>query len=128
MARPPTKGAGNYSCCGTVFKATTSGAESPIYDFTGPPDAAAPNGMLVADHNLLYGAAMSGGKVCGVGYYDSGAIFAVSTAGAKHVVHSFSCKSIFEPSAGLFPLDHALYGSADEGGLAPYGSVFAFTP
>jgi uncharacterized repeat protein (TIGR03803 family) len=116
------------ACCGTVFKATTSGAESAIYDFRGSPDAAAPNGMLVADHSLLYGTAMSGGEVCGVGYYDSGAIFAVSTAGAEHVVHSFSCKSIFDPSAGLLPLGHAMYGTADEGGRAPQGSVFALTP
>jgi uncharacterized repeat protein (TIGR03803 family) len=122
------EGEGNYSCCGTVFKATTSGTESAIYDFKGPPDAAWPNGMLVADHGLLYGAAVSGGKVCGVGYWDSGAIFAVSTAGAEQVVHTFSCKDVFEPSAGLLPLDHTLYGTTNEGGDAPYGSVFALTP
>ena len=122
------EGAGNYTCCGTVFKATTSGAESPIYDFKGPPDAASPNGVLVADHNLLYGAATSGGKVCALGYWDSGAIFAVSTAGAEQVVHTFSCKEIFEPSAGLLSLRNTLYGTANEGSRAPYGSVFALTP
>jgi uncharacterized repeat protein (TIGR03803 family) len=111
-------------CCGTVFKTTTSGAESPIYSFKGPPDAGAPNGVLVADHKLLYGTSLAGGKVCPLGYWDSGTIFSVSTAGAERVVHTFSCKLIFDPSGGLLPLAHVLYGAAESG----YGSVFAFTP
>ncbi|HEY2473530.1 MAG TPA: choice-of-anchor tandem repeat GloVer-containing protein [Candidatus Cybelea sp.] len=108
-------------CCGTVFKATTFGAESAIYNFKGPPDASAPNGMLVTDHGLLYGTA-SGGESCG--YSDSGTIFAVSTAGAEHVEHTFSCKSQDEPAPGLLRLDRTLYGATFSG----YGTIFAFTP
>jgi hypothetical protein len=106
-------------CCGTVFKATTSGAESAIYNFKGPPDASAPNGMLVTNHGLLYGTA-TGGESCG--YSDSGTIFAVSTAGAERVDHTFSCYSASsEPSPGLLRLDRTLCG-------ATYGTIFAFTP
>ncbi len=115
-------------CCGTVFKATTSGAESAIYSFKGPPDAGEPWGTLVADHKLLYGTSLAGGKVCSLGYWDSGTIFAVSTAGAEQVVHTFSCKLIFEPAPDLLLFDHVLYGATYQGGSAPYGSVFAFTP
>ncbi len=115
-------------CCGTVFKTTTSGAESTVYSFEGPPDAAAPNGTLVADHKLLYGTSSAGGKVCSLGYWDSGTIFAVSTAGAERVVHTFSCKSIFDPAPDLLPFDRVLYGATYQGGSAPYGSIFAFTP
>jgi uncharacterized repeat protein (TIGR03803 family) len=115
-------------CCGTVFKTTTSGTESTVYSFKGPPDAAAPNGTLVADHNLLYGTSSAGGKVCSLGYWDSGTIFAVSTAGAERVVHIFSCKLIFDPAPYLLLFGHVLYGAAYEGGSAPYGSIFAFTP
>jgi uncharacterized repeat protein (TIGR03803 family) len=118
----------NGTCCGTVFKATPSGAESALYTFRGPPDAASPNGALIFDHNLLYGTSSAGGKVCPLGYWDSGAIFAVSTAGAERVVHTFSCKWIFQPELGLLPFGHAFYGSTERGGRAPYGSVFAFTP
>ncbi|HEY2473529.1 MAG TPA: choice-of-anchor tandem repeat GloVer-containing protein [Candidatus Cybelea sp.] len=112
---------GNGGCCGTVFKATTSGAESPIYSFKGPPDASAPNGMLVAEHGLLYGTA-SGGESCG--YWDSGTIFAVSTAGAERIDHTFSCKSAYDPMPGLLRLDRTLYGATFGG----YGTIFAFTP
>jgi uncharacterized repeat protein (TIGR03803 family) len=109
-------------CCGTVFKATTSGAESAIYNFKGPPDASAPNGMLVTDHGLLYGTA-SGGESCG--YSDSGTIFAVSTAGAERVDHTFSCNSAsVEPAPGLVLLDRTLYGATFSG----YGTIFAFMP
>jgi hypothetical protein len=109
-------------CCGTVFKATTSGTESAIYNFKGPPDASAPNGMLVTDHGLLYGTA-SGGESCG--YSDSGTIFAVSTAGAERVDHTFSCYSASaQPSPGLLLLDRTFYGATFSG----YGTVFAFTP
>jgi uncharacterized repeat protein (TIGR03803 family) len=108
-------------CCGTVFKATTSGTESAIYNFKGPPDASAPNGMLVTDHGLLYGTA-SGGENCF--YSESGTIFAVSTAGAERVDHTFSCKSANAPTPGLLRLDRTLYGATDN----VYGTVFAFTP
>jgi uncharacterized repeat protein (TIGR03803 family) len=118
----------NGGCCGTVFQTTTSGAESTIYSFKGPPDAAAPNGMLVFDHNLLYGTSSAGGKVCSLGYWDSGTIFAVSTAGAERVVHTFSCKLIFNPAPDLLLFDHVFYGATYQGSRAPYGSVFALTP
>ncbi|MFY9663840.1 MAG: choice-of-anchor tandem repeat GloVer-containing protein [Candidatus Cybelea sp.] len=111
-------GASDWACCGTVFKATTSGSESVIYSFKGPPDAGSPNGMLVMDRGLLYGTA-SGGESCG--YSDGGTIFDVSTAGVEHVAYTFSCKSVIEPSPGLLRLDRTLYGSASD-------AIFAFTP
>jgi uncharacterized repeat protein (TIGR03803 family) len=118
----------NGGCCGTVFKTTTSGVESTVYSFKGPPDAGAPDGTLVADHNLLYGTSSAGGKVCSLGYWDSGTIFAVSTAGNEQVVHTFSCKSIFDPVPDLLLFDRVFYGATYQGRSAPYGSVFALTP
>jgi uncharacterized repeat protein (TIGR03803 family) len=110
-------GPSNWTCCGTVFRATTSGSESAIYHFKGPPDAAGPNGRLVVRDGLIYGAA-SGGESCF--YSDSGTIFAVSTAGAEHVAYTFSCTSANEPT-GLTLFEHTLYGSASD-------TIFAFTP
>jgi hypothetical protein len=77
--------------------------------------------MLVTDRGLLYGTA-SGGESCG--YSDSGTIFAVSTAGAERVDHTFSCKSANEPTPGLLRLDRTLYGATFGG----YETIFAFTP
>ncbi|HZV77386.1 MAG TPA: choice-of-anchor tandem repeat GloVer-containing protein [Candidatus Babeliales bacterium] len=107
----------NSGCCGTVFKATTSGAESPIYLFKGPPDAASPNGRLVVRDGLIYGTA-SGGDTCF--YFDSGTIFGVSIAGEEHVAYTFSCKSVNQPT-GLTLFKQTLYGSASD-------TIFAFTP
>ena len=78
--------------------------------------------MLVTDHGLLYGTA-SGGESCG--YSDFGTIFAVSTAGAERVDHTFSCNSASaEPAPGLVLLDRTLYGATFSG----YGTIFAFMP
>ena len=110
-------GPDDWGCCGTVFKATTSGTESPIYHFKGPPDAASPNGRLVIRDGLIYGTA-SGGESCF--YFDSGTIFAVSTAGDEHVAYRFSCKSVNGPT-GLTLFKQTLYGSASD-------TIFAFTP
>lgn len=118
-----TTGGGGGKCngseCGygTFFKATTSGAESVLYSFKGPPDAAAPNGGLVVDGGLIYGTA-SGGENCG--YWDSGTIFAVNTTGAEHIARAFSCKSPDDPT-GLTLHERTLYGSASE-------TIFGFTP
>lgn len=111
-------------CCGTVFKSTTSGNESVIYHFKQVPDADEPWGTLVLHRGLLYGIAQ-GGEGCG--YWDSGTVFAVSTSGAEQVVHTFSCKGIYDPSPTLALLDHVLYGTADAGKGAFHGIVFALT-
>jgi len=118
-----TNGGGSAKCIGsqcgygTFFKATTSGDETVLYSFKGIPDAVGPYGVLVVDGGFIYGTA-SGGESCG--YSDSGTIFAVSTSGAEHVAHRFSCKEANEPS-GLTLLKRTLYGSVSD-------SIFAFTP
>jgi uncharacterized repeat protein (TIGR03803 family) len=112
-------GAHDWTCCGTVFQATASGAESPIYHFKGPPDAASPGGRLVVRDGLIYGAA-GGGEICEGSYSDGGTIFAVSTAGVERVARTFSCKGPQGPT-GLTLFERTLYGSASD-------TIFAFTP
>lgn len=109
--------------CGTVFKATTSGAQSVIYSFKGPPDASSPDGAFVIDHHLLYGTSLSGGQSCL--YWDSGTIFDVSTAGDERVDYTFPCNSVWGPTPTLLQLGKALYGTTSFG---KGGTVFAFTP
>jgi uncharacterized repeat protein (TIGR03803 family) len=122
-----TTNGGGIVCCGTVFKSTTSGNESPIYSFKTLPDAQSPRGALTADHGVLYGTAM-GGKTCGE-YFQSGTIFAVTTAGVERVVHLYPCRPLYYPSPTLLLFDGALYGTTYEGGNKyGNGTAFALTP
>lgn len=130
-----TTGSGGGTSCqgsscghGTVFKATTTGSESVLYSFEGPPDAEDPYGRLVGGHRLLYGTAF-GGTVCGEYNDVAGTLFAVSTTGKEHVAYTFPCKKAGRnPSPGLLQLDHVLYGTTYAGGHGYNGTAFAFTP
>lgn len=115
---------GGSKCCGTVFKSTTSGDETPIFSFGKRPDAQSPSGTLTVDHGVLYGTAQ-GGKSCF--YYQSGTIFAINTAGAERVIHTYPCKPEYEPMPSLLLFDRTLYGATYFGGKGA-GTIFALTP
>ncbi len=55
-----TRNGGNFK--GTVFKITTSGEESVLYNFAGKPDGAWPEARLTAMNATLYGTTSSGGN------------------------------------------------------------------
>jgi uncharacterized repeat protein (TIGR03803 family) len=52
---------GCYEGCGSVFKVSTSGRESVLYDFKGNPDAMLPQSGLIAVNGTLYGTTELGG-------------------------------------------------------------------
>ena len=91
--------------CGTVFSVTTSGMESVLYRFKGPPyDAEYPDG-LVALNNVLYGTGGGGTSVLGT-------VFSVSLSGNETILHNFTGGSDGEnPSAGLEVVNGLLYGT-----------------
>jgi uncharacterized repeat protein (TIGR03803 family) len=52
--------------CGTVFEVSTSGKESVLYRFKGPPDAMNPHAGFLDVNGTLYGTTSSGGvNKCG---------------------------------------------------------------
>jgi uncharacterized repeat protein (TIGR03803 family) len=59
-----THDGGDSSCippygCGTVFKVATSGKESVLYSFMGPPDGASPSGGLIGTRRAIFMAPQS---------------------------------------------------------------------
>jgi uncharacterized repeat protein (TIGR03803 family) len=109
---------GGASNDGTVFKITTSGAESVLYSFAGGSDGSAPFGGLTTVNGVLYGTTYAGGANKG------GTVFKITTSGAETVLHSFGAGNDgSSPLAGLTNVNGVLYGTTFAGG----GSGFAGT-
>jgi uncharacterized repeat protein (TIGR03803 family) len=117
---------GSVPGCGTVFKITSSGAESVLHSFKGEPDGTSPRASLVAINGTLYGTTPQGGS------NNKGAVFAITTAGAERVLYSFKGGADGEyPVAGLISMKGALYGVTEKGGTGcgsyGCGTVFELT-
>jgi uncharacterized repeat protein (TIGR03803 family) len=105
--------------CGTIFKMSTSGAESVLYKFDGP-DGSTPISTLVSLNGKFYGTTQSGGA------NGAGSIFELSKSGKAKLLYSFTGGADGgNPYTGLIVLNGALYGTTFEGGAAPgFGTVF----
>ena len=125
---------GGASGYGTVFKVTSTGTETVLYSFAGPPyggfgaDGAYPTAGLVVDGSgNLYGTTSSGGV------NSTGTVFEVTPAGVETVLYSFcsqtNCADGAYPMAGLI-MDSAgnLYGTTASAGALLAGNVFQLTP
>jgi uncharacterized repeat protein (TIGR03803 family) len=125
-----TQGGSGYkeSGCGTIFKATTSGRETILYRFRGPPDGLYPTSSLVAASGKLYGTTFSGGTVCipGSSGYDGRTAFESDTSGAESVLYRFKCRDSGRfPAGALLPLGDQLYGATTYGGRRGDGTLYA---
>ncbi len=123
-----TTSGGGTSNDGTVFKITTSGAESVLYSFSGgSSDGAAPFARLTDVRGTFYGTTYYGGTNCP---YDGGCgtIFAIK--GKKEtVLHSFGGSGDGSlPVAGMTNVGGTLYGTTYRGGTSNVGTVFLFSP
>jgi uncharacterized repeat protein (TIGR03803 family) len=111
---------------GTVFKVSSSGAESVLYSFTGGADGGTPEGLLLLDGSgNLYGTATKGGA----GY---GTLFELSASGVFSVLHTFctvgGCPDGEYPSGPLLLTGGTtLYGTASGGGAYGGGVVYELT-
>jgi uncharacterized repeat protein (TIGR03803 family) len=115
---------------GTIFKCTTSGTETILYNFMGAPsDGASPNGSLIQDTDgSFYGMTCYGGA--GGSGMGLGTIFKFSPTGTETVLHSFAGGA----SDGKYPYgslvqgsDGSLYGMTSAGGESNYGTIFRCT-
>lgn len=128
-----TRGGGGSGCggggCGTVFKVSTSGAESVIHRFKGAPnDGQNAKGGLVERNGVLYGTTQNGG-----GYYSGGTFFKITTSGKETVLHSFGgANDGSNPYGRLIyvPANDTFYGTTLGGGSSSCacGTVFSVTP
>jgi uncharacterized repeat protein (TIGR03803 family) len=121
--------------CGTVFKISSTGEESLLYNFCSEPnceDGDNPYATLVMDkEGNLYGTASAGGlKGCS---YGCGTVFRITPNGQETVRYSFcsdpSCADGETPGVGLI-IDKKgnLYGTTANGGANSNGTVFKVTP
>lgn len=128
-------GGGNLSdCggagCGVVFAVSTStGAEKPLYTFTGGADGASPTSQFLFDtKDNLYGTTYAGGDV-GCSNESSvgcGVVFRLSRAGKETVLYTFKgSPDAANPSWGL-TVDSSGngYGTTLYGGTSNLGAVF----
>jgi uncharacterized repeat protein (TIGR03803 family) len=122
-----TFSAGNFSTCsypgcGVVYKVDSSGNETPLYTFSGPPaDGANPVAGVIRDAaGNLYGTTAYGGTN---GY---GTVFEVDSAGVETVLRTFTGGTDGGIPNGGLVRDHAgnLYGTTYAGGSAGFGTVF----
>jgi uncharacterized repeat protein (TIGR03803 family) len=112
---------------GTVFKVTSSGAETILHNFLGSPsDGASPlyaTPVLDTSGNL-YGATHNGGL------YGYGAVFELTFAGTVTILHNFDSNGDgYYPYGGL-ALDTKgnLYGTTPLGGAYGEGTVYELAP
>ncbi len=129
-----TTSAGGANGAGTIFKLTTSGKETVLYNFTGGADGAIPQAGLVELDGKLYGTTNEGGdSSCQFSGHGCGVVFEMTASGKERVLHAFS--GGIEGTDGSFPgygslqiLNGTLYGMTDLGGLGAHGIVFGITP
>jgi uncharacterized repeat protein (TIGR03803 family) len=110
--------------CGTVYSVTTSGTESVLYTFKGPPDGFWP-GSLIAVNRKLYGVTQNGGAL----YW--GTVYSVTTTGVEKVVYNFSGTSAgidgCSPWGPLIDMRGTLYGTTTACGSSDVGTVYSVT-
>lgn len=117
---------------GTVFAVNIDGSGfANLHSFMGGSDGMNPYGALISSNSTLYGTANCGGNT------GAGTVFALSAAGTNFVtLHNFAAlggsplinSDGAEPYAGVALSGNRLYGSAEEGGSAGGGAVFAVNP
>ena len=115
---------------GTVFAVNTDGTGFMTLNvFTNGSDGSVPMASLLFSGNTLYGTAEYGGV------YGKGTVFKVNTDGTGFsTLHSFTAfyygnygntnKDGGCPVAGLILSGNTLYGTAEQGGVSGYGTVF----
>jgi len=118
--------------CGTVFKITTAGKLTPLYNFCSQPnctDGAGAWGLIQATNGNFYGTTGGGGSAnCTNG---CGTIFEITPAGALTTLYSFcaqtGCADGTNPGELVQGTDGNFYGATAWGGTSDDGTVFKIT-
>src|SRR5579872_7176256 len=80
---------GNSACqnegCGVIFKLTTAGDFTLLYEFTGLSDGSNPNGLTIGSNGNLYGTTEGNTS----SYDEYGEVFKLTTSGQLDVLYSF---------------------------------------
>ena len=120
-------GSGNS---GTVFKMTTGGALTTVYDFCrqGEPctDGAQPNaGLVLGTNGNFYGTTMNGGSHQSSCSGGCGTVYQITSGGKLTTLHSFDSTDGAAPEVGLIQAANGfLYGTTSNGGTNNVGTIF----
>ena len=116
-----TTGEGGTHGTGTVFKITTGGVLTTIYNFTGGVDGCNPRaGVIQGSNGLFYGTTSAGGAGFGTVYQvSSNSAFTTVYTFTGGIDGAFPGIQLVQGNDGLF------YGTTIEGGLHGTGSVFS---
>jgi uncharacterized repeat protein (TIGR03803 family) len=109
---------------GVVYKLTSTGHETVLYNFTGGADGGSPYGTPTLDKaGNVYGTTPSGGSSF------SGVVYQVDPAGIETVLYNFTGGADGGRPQGGVVFDRAgnLYGTTPEGGLG-FGTVYKVEP
>jgi uncharacterized repeat protein (TIGR03803 family) len=129
----PCTDSGSPAGCGTVFKVTSAGKESVLYNFMGAPDGFGPDGGLIMDSTgSLYGATYAGGVLNSGCQGGCGTVFKITSAGAESVLYKFAAKAKAADGAGpqgniAIDASGNLYGTTLGGGKHLSGTVYKLT-
>ncbi len=108
---------------GTIFKITTNGLLTTLYNFDSTNGSLAANKMIFGPDGALYGTANSGGFA--VGGNGQGTVFRITTNGVFTPVIRFQGTNGANPDAPLvFGNDGNLYGTTADGGPGGGGTIF----
>ena len=116
---------GGTSGQGTVFKLTTKGKETVLYNFTGGSDGGNPSAALLRDgKGNLYGTTYYGGTS------NAGVVFKVDSHHVETVLHSFDYANDGGYPTGALIRDASgnFYGTASAGGTSNHGTIFELVP
>lgn len=123
----PSNG-GNTHSYGVIYKVTTAGVLTPVFDFNnGFRDGVTPEDKVIqAPDGNFYGTAISGGAA------NEGVVFKITPTGVTTILHNFLDGSVvsdgYNPvSKLLLARDGTLYGTAQYGGTFGVGVVFKIT-
>jgi uncharacterized repeat protein (TIGR03803 family) len=120
---------GGSNLYGTVFAMNSDGSDfTNLYSFSGTNGGAAPCDGLILSDNTLYG------TTSGAGTTHEGTVFAISANGADFMdLYNFRPLSNqtnsdgASPYAGLVLSGATVYGTAVNGGISGYGTVFSIS-
>src|SRR5271170_4006942 len=126
-----TNAGGTSDNAGTIFKLTTAGGLTTVYDFcqlTNCADGSSPLGygsLIEATNGFFYGTTRTGGEK---GF---GTIYQLSTSGTLKTIYKFckaaGCLDGSNPVGLVEGLDGNFYGVTTGGGANGYGDVFKVT-
>ena len=113
---------GANDTCGTVFKITTAGKITLIYQFDQTHGAGPMSPVIQGTDGNFYGTTSAGGTS------GLGVVYKLTSAGVITVLHNFIGSDGATPLAGLVQAsDGNFYGVASAGGSLGYGTIFKVT-